>query len=106
MRVRPLRAYLRYKNGTEDFAAARTLAGETVGAPSATTDEPVELPETIRVRLVDSNGDVEGIGVISTKTGTVSFDPAAWYTTDGVRLGAKPNEKGVYINNGRKVVIK
>ena len=106
VRVRPLRAYLRYKDGMEDFAAARTLAGETVGAPSATADEPVELPETIRVRLVDSNGDVEGIGVISTKTGTVSFDPAAWYTTDGVRLGAKPNEKGVYINNGRKVVIK
>ena len=30
----------------------------------------------------------------------------AWYTLDGRKLNAKPNAKGVYINNGRKTVIK
>ena len=30
----------------------------------------------------------------------------AWYTIDGVKLNGKPNVKGLYINNGRKVVIK
>ena len=29
-----------------------------------------------------------------------------WYTIDGVKLNGKPNVKGLYINNGRKVVIK
>ena len=29
-----------------------------------------------------------------------------WYTLDGVKLNAAPAEKGVYINNGKKVVIK
>ena len=29
-----------------------------------------------------------------------------WYSLGGVRLGGKPTQKGVYINNGRKVVIK
>ncbi len=29
-----------------------------------------------------------------------------WYTLDGQKLNAAPTQKGVYINNGRKVVIK
>ena len=30
----------------------------------------------------------------------------AWYTLDGVKLDKMPTHKGVYIRNGRKVVIK
>lgn len=30
----------------------------------------------------------------------------AWYSLDGRRLGGKPTRKGVYVNNGRKVVVK
>ena len=30
----------------------------------------------------------------------------AWYTLNGMKLESKPTEKGVYIYNGRKVVIK
>ena len=29
-----------------------------------------------------------------------------WYSTDGRRLSGKPTKKGIYINNGKKVVIK
>ncbi|MBR3454809.1 MAG: DUF4859 domain-containing protein [Bacteroidaceae bacterium] len=29
----------------------------------------------------------------------------SWYTIDGCKLNAKPTQKGIYINNGRKVVI-
>ena len=29
-----------------------------------------------------------------------------WYSTDGRRLSGKPTQKGIYINNGKKVVIK
>ena len=31
---------------------------------------------------------------------------AVWYTLDGRRLNAQPVQKGLYIVNGRKVVIK
>jgi hypothetical protein len=31
---------------------------------------------------------------------------AAWYTIDGRKLSGKPSVKGVYVNNGRKVIIK
>ena len=30
----------------------------------------------------------------------------AWYTLQGIRLGAKPTAAGVYVNGGRKIVIK
>ena len=29
-----------------------------------------------------------------------------WYTIDGVKLQAAPTQKGVYINNGKKIVVK
>jgi hypothetical protein len=29
-----------------------------------------------------------------------------WYTIDGRRVGGKPTQKGLYIMNGKKVVIK
>gem|GEM_PF-6137861 len=31
---------------------------------------------------------------------------AQWYTLDGVRLSGKPSSKGIYIVNGKKIVIK
>ena len=34
------------------------------------------------------------------------FAAAQWYTLDGVRLSAKPSSKGIYINNGKKIIIK
>ena len=31
---------------------------------------------------------------------------ALWFTLDGRRLAGKPARSGIYINNGRKVIIK
>ena len=97
-KIRPMRAYLLW-NDMPNAANARAL---TRGA--AATDE--ELPQRITVRLVGSNGETTGIGEIDTKTGEMTFDSEAWYTLDGVRLSGKPSKKGLYINNGKKVVIK
>ena len=107
-RIRPMGCYLLWSN-EPNAAKARAL---TRGA--ASTDE--ELPQSITVRLVGSNGETNGIGTIDTKTGEVTFfdeqsgkaerDSEAWYTLDGVRLDGKPTQKGLYINNGRKIVIK
>ena len=107
-RIRPMGCYLLWSN-EPNAAKARAL---TRGA--AATDE--ELPQSITVRLVGSNGETNGIGTIDTKTGEVTFfdeqsgkaerDSEAWYTLDGVRLDGKPTQKELYINNGRKIVIK
>ena len=30
----------------------------------------------------------------------------AWYTIDGRKLDGKPTQRGIYINNGKKTIIK
>ncbi|UKK55291.1 beta strand repeat-containing protein [Prevotella communis] len=95
-KIRPMCCYLLWSDTPNN---ARAL---TRGA--AATEE--ELPQSITVRLVGSNGEVTSIGEIDTKTGEMTFDSEAWYTLDGVRLSGKPSKKGLYINNGKKIVIK
>ncbi|MBO5627292.1 MAG: hypothetical protein J5953_16095 [Prevotella sp.] len=94
--IKPMRCYLSYV-GTEAPAPARGLTR------AAATDD---LPQSITVRLVSRSGETTAIGTLDTKTGELSFDSEAWYTLDGVRLSGKPSTKGIYINNGRKIVIK
>ena len=91
VKIRSLRAYLQY-NGSSFPNTRGTLSEE-------------ELPDRILVRLVDSNGDITGIGELDMKTGEVTFD-GNWYTLKGVRLSGKPNKRGIYVNNGRKYIIK
>ena len=52
-------------------------------------------------------GDEES-GIFSFENGKmkVDNDAGAWYTIDGRILSSKPSRKGIYINNGQKVVIK
>ena len=100
VRIKPMRAYLQYIGSDSQFANARSLTR----AAATTSDDT--LPETIGVRLISANGEVTAIGTLHTRTGEVSFDSEAWYTLDGKRLNAKPNTKGIYVNNGKKVVIK
>ena len=56
------------------------------------------------MRLVGSNGETTAIGTLDTKTGEIDF--SGWYDMSGHKLSAKPTKKGLYINNGKKVVIK
>ena len=95
VRVKPMRCYLMYKNGGEDYAGTRAMT-------RAADNE--ELPETISVRLVNANGNVTAIGTLHTKTGEVQLD--GWYTLNGTHLTGQPTCKGIYVNDGRKVVIK
>ena len=52
-----------------------------------------------------SFGDDNTTGIISISTED-SSSANGWYTIDGRRLGGKPTANGVYVNNGRKVLIK
>ena len=84
--IKPFRAFLRY-----------TGASLTRGIVE-------ELPEQMTVVLVGSDGQKTAIGTIDTRTGEVTT--GSWYSLSGRQLNGKPSAKGVYINNGRKVVIK
>jgi hypothetical protein len=67
----------------------------------------VEL-ETESMPIIFSNigdGDGETTGIQSMYDDSSSMDNDEWYTLGGQRI-SKPSKKGLYIHNGRKVVIK
>jgi hypothetical protein len=49
------------------------------------------------------NGETTAIETISAEKLNAA---EGWYTLDGVKLQSMPTQKGIYINNGKKVVIK
>ena len=52
-------------------------------------------------------GDDEATGIISVHdSGFMVNDSDAWYTLDGRKLDGKPTQRGIYINNGKKTIIK
>lgn len=93
--VPPLRCFLTYKNG-EEFNGVRAMSRH-----ASPTDE---MPQTITVRLLGTNGETTGIGTLDTRTGEFTTD--GWYDMNGHKLSGKPTKKGLYINNGKKIVIK
>ena len=95
-KIRPTSCYLMWAGSEPSNARALTRG-------AAATEE---LPQSITVKLISANGETTAIGTLDTTTGEVSFDSEAWYTLDGVRLSGQPSTKGIYINNGKKVVIK
>ena len=52
-------------------------------------------------------GDDEATGIISVHdSGFMVNGSDAWYTIDGRKLDGKPTQRGIYINNGKKTIIK
>ena len=61
---------------------------------------------TVPIDINDNGGDgeVNDISDVTTDNGQRTTD--SWYTLNGVKLDDEPTEAGVYICNGKKVVIK
>lgn len=54
----------------------------------------------------DEGDETTGIIDIEHGTRNMKHSADAWYTIDGRRLSGQPSRSGIYVNNGRKVVIK
>ena len=85
--VLPCEAYLIYQNNYTP--AAREFDFE---------NEPL-------ITVQDADGSTTAISMV--KAGEFkAINNDGWYTLNGVKLNAAPTEKGIYINNGKKIVIK
>lgn len=75
----------------------------TLKANSAYLRLPADaIPQGQNPVVMDFTGGSNGI---STATATATNNES-WYTLDGRLLQSKPSTKGIYVNNGRKIVIK
>ena len=87
--IDPMRGYLRY---------TASLAPAMDGSNTTAVDE---LPATMRVVI---GGETTSLSPVPSPSREGSSQ--GWYTLDGRKLNGKPTKKGLYIHNGRKVVIK
>ena len=65
--------------------------------------EPINAVRTIVLNFGDGDGDSTGIASMSDVRSKMSD---VWFDLSGRKLSGKSAKKGVYINNGKKVVIK
>lgn len=91
------RAFLKYE-GTNEVLQARDAG--SLHAPAATSSE-VSNPHRVIVRLIGKSNETTGI---TTMNAEVTSDK--WFTIDGRLVNGQPNQKGIYVKNGKKVVIK
>ena len=57
-------------------------------------------------RVIPVFGDGDATGIADVRSMMSELRGETWYTLDGRKLQEKPTTKGVYIQNGRKVVVK
>ena len=91
---------LYYPNAAMTIGAFRAyfkLNGIEAGSPSASAP--------VRAFVLNfENGNASGIA--ASVGGDFPAEDTPWYTIDGRQLSRKPTTKGLYINKGKKVVIK
>ncbi len=85
-----LRCYLTYTGKDNPWATSRS-------------SEVGDLPQSISVVLVNTDGSTTKIGAI---TPSYTNEEGVWYSLSGLQLNGKPTKKGLYIHNGKKVVVK
>ena len=84
------------------FYQYTTSAGSiSTNSPTSATLIMPDGPTTINASF--SNEEPTGINTMSDASHIV---PDAWYTIDGRKFRGKPTASGVYLNHGKKVVIK
>ena len=52
------------------------------------------------------NEETSGIVDLDVKSVCWESEKHGWFTLDGCRLNGKPTECGIYIHNGKKVVVR
>ena len=95
--LRPFSCYLEYSGGS------------LTGTASATRGEAQEpLPEVIDIVWLTAGGvgSATGISIVSNDGRSVKDNHDRWFSLDGRRLSGKPTAKGIYIHEGKKVVVK
>ena len=97
--IRPFRAYLLY-TGSGDLSGTQTATARRTAAE--------ELPDVIDIvwQSAEAPGEATGIEAVVTSPDPSCRRGSEWYDLSGRRLAGQPSAKGLYIHDGKKVVIK
>ena len=90
-------------------AASGTLPARRCYIVRKSTDPalpPSSAPSYLDIVIGDDNQTTGIIKIDDIETNDAPSGNDIWYSLDGHRLQGKPTVKGIYIHNGRKVVVK
>ena len=65
-----------------------------------------EMADVAQARIFVNDGNATGIVSIDNENRIIVNEAEGWYSLDGRKLSGKPSAKGVYIRDGKKIVIK
>ena len=71
-----------------------------------TQAEDANAAREVTFTMEELDGSTTVIRNISAETASKLNNVEGWYTINGIKLQGAPTEKGIYINNGKKVVLK
>ena len=66
----------------------------------------LSAPKKVTFYMQDINGSTTAITSISADEADAKLSSEGWYNLNGVKLNEAPTQKGIYIKDGKKVVIK
>ncbi len=92
-------------DGTVQSVSTTSLKLEISGDKLLVNDGAQSFTLTDLKKMYFSTDDATAIESLTDKKQTTA-DSGLWFTIDGRMLSGKPSQKGIYINNGRKVIIK
>ena len=90
---------LYYPDGEEQVTLGACRAYFKIG------DDDAVNAKGITGFVIDFGDNEETTGIHNAEVIMQNGNADAWYTVDGIRLSGKPSKKGMYINNGKKVVV-
>ena len=109
--IRPMRAYLIYESlpssdPEPNHAPAPMSASAFKSMSSMASIENSDVPEWIDVVIIGNEDEqTTPIARLNTQTGEVKM-MNGWFDMKGRKLNGKPTVKGIYYNNGKRVIVK
>ena len=88
-----------FKNGSEDWSKNFTSGYWNAALFHYKTGK-------VMAALYELKNFVGSTGIDHVQRSTLSAQGESWYTLEGRRLNGKPQAKGIYINNGKKKIVR
>ena len=100
------KAYLKLPKELFHWANEYTSGNEGGSTSGVTDPTAAAAAREISLSFFDDDEESETTGIKQVDTTAQRTDSNVFYTLEGVKLNNRPTQRGIYIHNGRKVVIK
>jgi hypothetical protein len=101
---------LYYPNAAMTIGSQRAyfqlLGGLTAGEPAGGIEQGNDQEDPVRAFVLNFGDGDNATGILTTNFTNSTNSGNEWYSIDGRKLSGKPTQRGIYINNGKRVVIK